>query len=108
MPLNNPTNVGFSQLSSTTVIRSTVAAPANITAAQVLVLANPDRKGLTLWNDSLGNVYVEFGSVAPTTTEYTVKIAPGGYYELPYLYTGQIQGLWDAAGGTGVLVREFA
>ena len=106
MPLNNPVSVTVSASTSGTATPTTVAVPANIANAAVLAAANANRKGLTLWNNSTGNVLIELGA-APTSTTYTAKINPGGYYELPFGYTGQIQGLWDAAGGTGVLVREF-
>ncbi len=104
MPLNNPSIISSS--TSTTVTRATIAVPSDITVAQILVASNAARKGLTLWNNSTGNVFIELGA-APTALAYSVRLSPGGYYELPYHYTGEIQGLWDAAGGTGVLVREF-
>lgn len=106
MPLNNPTSVTVNQPTSGTCNSNTVAVPANIANAAVLAAANASRKGLSLWNLSTGNVFVEFGT-APTATSYVVKLNPGGYYEIPYNFTGQVQGLWDATGGTGVLVREF-
>lgn len=106
MPLNNPVAVNVLPVTSSNVSRVTIAVPADITIPQILVAANVNRDGLTIWNDSSGNLLLELGA-APTPSTYTAKIAPGGYYELPYLYIGQVQGLWDAPGGNGVLVREF-
>lgn len=108
MPLYNPVlNFVVASDHAGTCTRTTVVVPANIANATELVAANANRKGLSLLNNSTGNVLIEFGA-APTATSYLVKLNSGGYYEVPYDYTGQIQGLWDAAGGTGVLVREFS
>lgn len=106
MPLFNPVLVTVSSPVSTSVTRSTVAVPANIANAVVLVAVNANRKTLTLLNRSTGTVYLEKGA-APTATVHAVAIAPGGYYEEPQpVFTGEFQGLWSAAGGDGVLVRE--
>lgn len=51
-------------------------------------------------NDSNVALYLKFGSAA-SLTDWTVKIAIGGYYEFPYpLYNGLVTGIWDA-GPTG-------
>ncbi|WP_430378414.1 hypothetical protein [Streptomyces sp. B1-3] len=52
-----------------------------------------------IWNDSTATLYVKFGATA-STTSFTVKLAPGAYYEFPQpLYVGQVDGIWDSANG---------
>ena len=104
MSLNNPAHLSWP--TSSVVARNLVAVPVDISQAQILVGANAFRKGLTLWNNSNGSVLVELGA-APTATSFSFRLAPEGYYELPYGFTGQLQGLWLEAGGSGVLVREI-
>lgn len=89
-----------------TVARTTIPVPVDITVSQMLIAANPSRKGLTLWNQSASDVLIDFG-VPPTANSYAFKLNPGGYWELPYLYTGSIHGLWNGGGGIGLFVREL-
>jgi hypothetical protein len=51
-------------------------------------------------NDSTVAMYIKFGSAA-SLTDFTIKVAIGGYYELPQpLYGGIVTAIWDA-GPTG-------
>lgn len=108
MTLTNPitVNIPSNQEILSNVISNIIPVPTNIGIATVLVAANEGRRGLTLFNHSVGSVLIDFGK-APTPQDYAVLIAPQGYYELPYIYTGEIQGLWADSGGIGVVVREF-
>ena len=68
-------------------------------ASNVTVLAaNTARLGATIVNDSTQAVYLKMGATA-SATSYTVKIASGGYYEVPFGFTGIIDGIWVAANG---------
>jgi hypothetical protein len=72
----------------------------NDTASSTTLLSsNAARVGATIFNDSTQTLYVKFGTTA-SSTSFTVKIAAGGYYEVPYSYTGRIDGIWaaDASG----------
>jgi len=102
MALFNPVSVNIATQTSSTATPSTVASSAN---SQTLLAANANRKGLTIWNDSTGNLFIDFHD-AVSTTEYAVKISAGGYYEMPFGYTGIISGIWDAVNGNA-LVREL-
>lgn len=81
-------------------------ATASVTNANTLVLAaNANRKGATIYNESGATAYVKLGATA-STTSYTIQIIIGAYYEVPYGYTGIIDGI--TASGTAVLrVGEF-
>jgi hypothetical protein len=102
MPLNNPVSVTVNTPTSSTAAPSTVAAS---TTSGTIIAANSNRKGLTIWNDSTANLYIDFDSAA-STTDYAVKIAAGGYYEMPFNYTGLISGIWDTANGNAK-IREL-
>lgn len=102
MALFNPGSVTVSPSISNTSTPSTV--PSSITSG-VILAANSNRKGVTIWNDSTANLFIEFGAIA-TNSAFTVKLSASGYYELPFYYTGVISGIWSAANGSA-LVREF-
>ena len=104
MPLSNPASVNFSANTSSLASTTTVAA----TTTSILILSSSSaRKGATIWNDSTNaNLYLELGSAA-SFTSFTVKLSPGGYYELPFNYTGSIFGIWTSAVGSAV-VKDFS
>lgn len=68
----------------------------NDTATSATILAsNSSRKGAMITNDSSAALYLLFGSGTASATNYTVKIAGGGgYFEVPFGYTGQLTGVW--------------
>lgn len=102
MPLSNPSSASVSLPTSNASTRSNIVAS---TTAVALFTSNPVRKGGTIWNNSTANLYIEFGAT-PTTSAFGVKINADGYYELPFNYTGSLNGIWDAANGSA-LVREL-
>lgn len=59
-----------------------------------LLAANASRKGATVFNDSSALLYLGLGTTAVTTSNYTAKVFPGGYFEAPYRFTGEIRGIW--------------
>lgn len=102
MALYNPSSVTVVESTSSTSTPSTVAAS---TSSQTIAAANANRKGLTIWNNSTANLYIDFDSAA-TASDAAVSIAAGGYFEMPFNYTGIISGIWSAANGNA-LVREL-
>ncbi|BBD60597.1 hypothetical protein NIES2109_33960 [Nostoc sp. HK-01] len=102
MALYNPASVTVNELTSSTATSSTVTAA---TTSGTIIAANSSRRGVTIWNNSTANLYIDFDSSA-STTDFAVKIAAGGYYEMPFKYTGVISGVWDAVNGNA-LVREL-
>ncbi len=64
-----------------------------------LLSTNISRLGATILNDSTSAIlYIKLGTIA-SLTDYTVKLFPTGYYEVPYGYTGNIDGIWNVASG---------
>jgi hypothetical protein len=102
MALFNPASVTVTALTSSISASSTIAAA---TTNNTILAANSNRKGATIWNNSTANLYIDFDSSA-SASDYAVKISAGGYYEMPFSYTGIISGIWDAANGNA-LVREL-
>lgn len=81
--------------------RSGTATLANVagSASSVTLLAsNTARLGATIQNDSSASLYVKFGTTA-SVTSYTVLLVANAYYEVPFAYTGRIDGIWASATG---------
>jgi hypothetical protein len=90
-------------------LRSSVPSLTNVSAAvadTLLLSANAARIGATIYNDSTAILYLTFGSGA-SPTSFTVRMPARSYFEVPYRYTGQINGYWSVANGTA-RVTELA
>jgi len=81
-----------------TTATGTLTNVTGIATSTTLLAANTARLGATIHNDSTAALYVKFGITA-STTSYSVKIAVDGYYEVPFGYTGRIDGIWASAAG---------
>lgn len=80
---------------SSTATTTVAASATNVT----LLATNSGRRGATIWNDSTtATLYVKLGTTA-SNTSYAAQLFPTGYYEVPYSYTGEIDGIWTAAVG---------
>lgn len=89
---------------ATTSVVTSVAA--SVSSIQILA-ANSGRLQATFFNNSTANCFLKLGTTA-STSSFTVKIDPNGYYELPFPgYTGRIDAIWDAANGA-LLVTELS
>lgn len=67
----------------------------------VLLAANANRLGATVYNNSDGSMFLALGAVVATLTDFTVKLVPGAYYEVPYNFRGQLSAIWEAATTAG-------
>jgi len=88
---------------------SIVGTAANISGTNTnvtLIASNTARLGASIYNDSTAALYVKLGTTA-STTSFTVKMNQDDYYEVPYDYTGIIDGIWSATNGAARVV-EFA
>ena len=98
--LLSPTNpMPTAEQKSATATETGVAA----SATSVTILAsNTARRGATVCNDtSSAALHLRLSATAATAASggYTVALLGGGYYEVPFGYTGQIVGIWDTATG---------
>jgi hypothetical protein len=96
---NNTVNV--LQAKSSTATRTDVASSAS---SVTIWAANTSRLGATIYNDSNKILYVKFGTTA-STTDFTVLMDAGDYYEVPFSYTGRIDGIWSGANGSARLTE---
>ena len=84
-----------------------VTAVADNAASVTLLAANAARLGATIVNDSSARLYVKFGATA-TTASYTVSLGQHAYLEVPFGYTGIIDGIWASDPGDGAArITEF-
>jgi hypothetical protein len=80
---------------------STVTSVSSSATSVSLLASNANRIGATFYNDSTQICYLKLGATA-STTSYTIQMAAGSYYELPFqnkMYTGAIDGIWASANG---------
>ncbi len=84
------------QAAATTATLANVAGSASSVTLQA---SNSGRRGLTIWNDSSAILYVKLGTTA-STTSCTVKMVADAYYEVPFGYTGRVDGIWASATGS--------
>lgn len=78
---------------------STLSAVATSTTSATLIASNANRLGVTIYNDSNQNLFVKFGTTA-STTDFTIRLASQSYYEVPFGYTGRIDGVQSTGTGT--------
>lgn len=78
-----------------TAARTSVADSA---VAVSLIAANAARKGLIITNDSSARLFVGYGTVDPTTTDYTFVLLSGQTWEMKpdAVFTGQLKGIWES------------
>lgn len=81
---------------STGTTSSVADSASNVT----LLSANANRLGATIQNTSSAVLYAKFGATA-TSADFTVRMAQYDYYEVPYWYTGRIDGIWASDPGDG-------
>lgn len=78
------------------------------TASSTTILAsNANRLGASVQNDSSAALYLKCGTTA-STTDYTVRLSQYDYWEVPFGYTGRIDGIWASdPGDGGARVTEY-
>jgi hypothetical protein len=72
-----------------------------------LLAANTSRYGATIFNDTDKTLYLALGSVAASTTSYTVQVPALGLYEVPYAFCGAVRGIWAAAPTGSARITEL-
>lgn len=84
----------------------TITSVADTDASTTLLAANAARLGATIFNDSTADLYVKLGATA-SATSFTVKMAAASYFEVPYGYTGIIDGIWSADASGSARITEL-
>jgi hypothetical protein len=67
------------------------------TSSAVLKASNSNRKLLTVFNEGSGTLFILLGSGTASTTNYSLRILSGDYYELEK-YTGEVNAIFGSAG----------
>lgn len=88
------------QKSSTATHTNVVSSITSVT----LLASNAARRGATVYNDSNQDLFVKLGATA-SATSFMVKIDANGYLEVPFGYTGVIDGIWNVANGFARVVE---
>lgn len=70
----------------------TKSSPSITSSAGTVLAANSSRLGATVWNEGSATLYLSLGG-SPSTTSYTAQVIAGGYYEVPFGYTGNVCGV---------------
>jgi len=83
---------------------ATVASVAAAVADTTLLAANASRMGAAVFNASTAILYLKLGTGA-SAASYTVRMTPNAYYEVPFGYSGQINGYWAAANGAALVTQ---
>lgn len=99
------TNIGSGAAtgSSTT---GTVTSVADTATSTTLLNLNTSRLGASFFNDSTEILYLKCGSTA-SATSFTCKVGVGQYYELPFKYSGIVDGIWANNAAGSVRVTEY-
>lgn len=90
---------------SPTGTQSSVAG--TVTADTVILASNVARMGAAVYNDSTAVLTLLVGAGTQSATVFTLKIAAGGYYEVPFKFTGRLAGNWASATGSA-RVTEYS
>ena len=114
--ITNGLDVDVTRVSGTVTTKEARAATpaqssvANSTSSVSLLASNANRLGATIYNDdSAGGatLKVKLGATA-SATSFTVAIKAEGYFEVPFGYTGAIDGIASAATGNARITELTA
>lgn len=86
-------------VSAATSATGTITSVLGAVTSGVVLAANANRRGFTIYNDSTSICRVAFAATA-SATAFTVLLQPNSFYENNTLYTGVISGIWVSAAGS--------
>lgn len=78
---------------------------ATVTANTTILVANVNRFGASIYNESTAVLFLLLGAGTESATVYTLQMAAGSYYETPFGFTGVIKGHWASANGSARVVE---
>ncbi len=85
-----------SLVASTATLSNVASSASSVTIA----VANTNRKGIYVYNDSTQTLFLSFSATA-SSSSYVVQIPTASFWEMPVppVYTGLITGIWVSANG---------
>jgi len=86
--------------SSTGAVTQVASSVTNVT----LLASNTARRGAIIYNDSNKTLFVKLGATA-SSTSYSKKLGTDECWEIPFGYTGQIDGIWNLANGNAYVTE---
>ena len=91
--------------SPSTATLTNVAAASSSTS---MLSANSERKSGAIFNDSVTSMYIHMGGGTASTSAFSTKVPPGGYFEFPQpCVTGAITAIWDATASGNARITEY-
>ena len=95
-------SIGGSTPAGSSAVTKVSSSITNVT----LLAVNTARLGASIHNDSRSRLYLKLGATA-TTASFTIRMAPEAHYEIPFSYTGIIDGIWAPLSSSFARVTEF-
>lgn len=93
---------------STAADNATVARVSSSASSVALKALSSGRRSLTVFNESTQVLYLKYGGVSASTTDYTVQIGAGGFYEAPQpVFRGPVWGVWASANGAAQVTEGY-
>jgi len=84
---------------------ATVTSVAQNAASVSLLAADATRRGTVIYNNAPVPLFVKLGAGA-SAASFTNRILGNGYWEVPFRFTGDITGIWLAAGAGAALITS--
>ena len=73
---------------------------ASSTSSAQFLTESQDRNGFSVYNDSTSDLYLLLAPGDASSSNYTITIEPSGYFEAPYAYFGEVNGVWASVNGS--------
>jgi hypothetical protein len=103
----NVDELGYLHTATPRVAAATVTTVDSSASTTSLLAANTARRGCHITNTDANTLRIKYGATA-SATSFTVPIPTGGYWEMPApIYTGAIDGIWDADGAGKAIITEL-
>ena len=99
-------DLGGRQIIAQKAATGTVTSVADTNTNTTLLAANSARLGAIIYNDSTVTLYVKYGATA-TTSDYTVLMVAQAYHEVPFGYTGILDGIWASNASGAAKITEM-
>lgn len=97
---------GVQDVASAQALTSAITRVVAATGNTPLLAPNAARRGAAIYNDSPDAFLFLKLNAAASTTSFTARLSPGGYYELPSpIWTGEIDAVWSSASGAALITE---
>lgn len=83
-----------------------VTSVSDTASSTTLLASNTSRLGAVVFNDSSSDLYVKLGTTA-STTSFSYKLSPYETVEIPFGYTGRIDGIWSSDSTGAARITEL-